>query len=180
MSARRLTLLATLLGTGAPACDGEDGEDTGGEFIALQHDFDGLAQWMVMWSGAGEALKAHPAGTRTVYMKQAPPAGDEFPRGTIIVKTMESSDVDSGLLIHAMAKRGGDFNPEGHGWEWFELALDDSDRPVIIWRGEAPPEGECYGCPPGVDPATELEMADCNSCHLGAADNDLVHSVPLP
>lgn len=172
-------LLALVLVSVPVACDGGDDDAEGGEFIALQRDFAGVGTWEVMWSGAGEAMAAHPAGMRTVYVNDPPPPGDEFPTGTILVKTMESSAVDTGLLIHAMAKRGGTFNPEANGWEWFELALDDEDRPIIIWRGEAPPDGHCYGCPPGVDPATAKGMVDCNMCHAAAAENDFVHSVTL-
>ena len=155
------------------------GCDTGGElepseFIALQHDFEGFPRWEHESLGIAETTPGHPGGQRTVYVNERPPAGaDEIPLGTIIVKTMETDDF--GLLVLAMAKRGNDYNEDGAvGWEWFELTLDDAGRPVIVWRGTDPPDGECYGCLPGT--MSMIEPTSCNDCHLAAADQDYVYT----
>ena len=96
----------------------------------------------------------------------------------IVVKTIEWS---GGTDIHAMAKRGADYNTEGaFGWEWFELVLADDGTPVILWRGAEPPVGEQYGQLPGMSTDTATTVTgDCNTCHGAAASNDYVHSIPL-
>jgi hypothetical protein len=154
----------------AAACDGDDA--SGGEFVALQRDFDGFGAWDVAWTGSGEKGPAHRAGGRTVRVNREPATLEApVPVGTIVVKTVEDPEFGEIVQIHAMAKRGGDYNPEGVvGWEWFDLELDDDGHPVIIWRGPKPPNGECYGCAPGTDPVEAAMLGDCNNCHAEAAD----------
>ena len=169
-SSRRACLLALAL-AGA-ACESDEGEETPDEFIALQRDFEGFARWEHESLGFAETTPGHPGGQRTVYVNERPLASDdEIPIGTIVVKTMETDDF--GLLVLAMAKRGAGYNPEGAvGWEWFELTLDDEGRPVIVWRGKDPPDGECYGCLPGTE--SMIEPTSCNDCHVGAEEQDYV------
>jgi hypothetical protein len=164
------TVLALALAGGA--CEGESGELEPDEFIALQRDFEGFARWDHESLGFAETTPGHPGGQRTVYVNERPLADDdEIPLGTIIIKTMETDDF--GLLILAMAKRGAGYNADGAvGWEWFELTLDESGRPVIVWRGKDPPDGECYGCLPGTE--SMIEPTSCNDCHESAAEHDYV------
>jgi hypothetical protein len=171
MKARMVTLTLALAGLG---CDTDRGELEPTEFIALQHDFEGFARWEHESLGFAETMPGHPGGQRTVYVNERPPAGaEEVPVGTCIVKTMETDDF--GLLVLAMAKRGNGYNEDGAvGWEWFELAIDDAGRPVIVWRGKDPPDGECYGCLPGTE--SMIEPTSCNDCHEQAADQDYVYT----
>ena len=163
----------TRLGRGAAlvltmsACDAEPPLDT---FIALQRDFDDFADWEVVWSEIGEDALVHAAGLRTVYVNRRPThAITPLPVGTIVLKTIEDPDFNEIVQIHAMAKRGADYNADGAvGWEWFDLQRDESAHPVIVWRGAHPPAGECYHCPPGTDPAAAAMMSDCNDCHADA------------
>ncbi len=81
--------------------------------------------------------------TRTTYMNSANPQRDashQFPTGTIFLKT--SSMGGQVQMITAMAKRGGSYNPSGHGWEWFML----SPNGQIMTRGDTLMGGMCQGC----------------------------------
>jgi hypothetical protein len=153
----------------------------GDSFVAMQTDFVGFQGWgSTAFSGAATSSDGHPAGDRVVYLN-AEPAEDagEFAVGTVIVKTIATpaQEGDEGVDIHAMVKRGEGYNVDGApGWEWFELALDDEARPVIVWRGDVPPDGEGYGALGETDTALE---GDCNGCHEAARSNDFVHSIPL-
>lgn len=150
---------------------------SGGSFVAMQADFAGFDTWPAF--DVEQADTGHVDGARAVYLN-VEPADDAttFPVGTIIVKTIAWS---GGTDVHAMAKRGPDYNVDGaFGWEWFELALADDGSPVIQWRGAVPPEGEQYGQLPGMTGDTAATVnGDCNSCHGAAATNDYVHSIPL-
>lgn len=170
--ARSFALALALAGLGLGCETG--GEPEPAEFIALQRDFEGFARWEHESLGIAETTPGHPGGQRTVYVNERPPAdADEVPVGTVIVKTMETDDF--GLLVLAMAKRGADYNPDGAiGWEWFELAIDDTGHPVIVWRGKDPPDGECYGCLPGTE--SMIEPTSCNDCHEAVADRDYVYT----
>lgn len=75
----------------------------------------------------------------------------EFPVGSAFVSEIshfedEGRDVetiaDEGGLL-AMVKRGGDFNPDGGGWEWFVLA---NDRSRIVRRGADFLDRLCSDC----------------------------------
>ncbi len=75
-------------------------------------------------------------------------ADGEYPNGAILVKevkTISSGNdefaADGGLL--AMVKRGGDFNTENNGWEWFALSSDMSE---ILARGANVMENGCNSC----------------------------------
>lgn len=179
-SSSSLPSFALALALAGTACDGE-ADDPPAEhqtFIATQSDFEGFAQWERFSIDDPAVVPNHVAGIRSVFLNQRPAADAlEFPVGTIIVKW---NDSDLGSQIHAMVKRGGDYNLDGaHNWEWFDLTFDDEGAVVIRWRGLAPPDGECYGCAPGVEPTTP-EGGDCNGCHAAAAeDNDWVQSTVL-
>lgn len=111
--------------------------------------------------------------------RRSPDTVAVLPVGTIIVKTIEDTYTDEITQVHAMSKRVEDYNEDGAlGWEWFELQLDEDARPVIIWRGTHPPDGECYHCPPGTDPEKAAMLGDCNICHAGAGV-DSVQTLPM-
>lgn len=168
--------LAAALGGGA-CLDHElppDGEGVT-TFIALQRDFAPFESWAAFDLGPG-SIEGHPTGRRTVYLNRIPEPGSEvFPVGTMIVKTVEDGPVTD-WIVHAMVKRGAEFNVRGaRGWEWFELGLAADRTPILVWRGEEPPNGERYGCLSG-----SCEGApDCNQCHASASANDYVASAPL-
>jgi hypothetical protein len=137
-------------------------------FLALDRDFADFRDWMPFELDA----KSHAAakGPVVVYLNDLPPAdATQFPVGTLIVKTVEAG-APSTWTIHAMSKRGGDFNARGAlGWEFFELKIDKDDIPVIVWRGEKPADGHKYKDLTG-DNKTEQ---DCNDCHQ-SSKNDAV------
>jgi hypothetical protein len=146
-----------------------------GPFIAFQRDFLGFERWQAFAIDADAHLAD--ARDRTLYLSQRPSAGAKvFPVGTIIVKVLGADGPPEDQIIHAMAKRGAGFNPTGAvGWEWFELRQDsETNTPVILWRGERPPDGEGYALPGGV----EVTESDCNDCHR-SPDNDAVLAPPL-
>jgi hypothetical protein len=145
-------------------------------FIALQSDFADFESWDA--TPVSSTDTGHAEGARTVYLNRTPESGaDQFAVGTMIVKRIET---DAGEDLHAMAKRGGGFNPDGAvGWEWFELVEIDA-TPVIKWRGINAPEGEAYGQLPGSEGDTaDSVTGDCNVCHSSASSNDFVHTIPL-
>jgi hypothetical protein len=65
--------------------------------------------------------------------------GRPYPIGTIVQL----------VPFEAMVKRGGRFNPEGEGWEFFQLAIDAEGRTEILARGRdevVNAAGSCQGC----------------------------------
>jgi hypothetical protein len=152
-----------------------DGDGPGSSFIALQRDFAGFESWSSYDLGESP-LEGHPPGERVAFINRTPDPGLEvFPVGTMIVKTAQSGPFED-WLIHAMVKRGGDFNRTGaDGWEWFELKFSASRQPVLVWRGEVPPNGERYGCLAG----TCEDAPDCNGCHMDSKSNDFVAAPSL-
>ncbi len=65
--------------------------------------------------------------------------GKGFPKGTILQV----------FPFEAMAKRGGKFNPEGGGWEYFRLNVAQDGTTEIAARGESEVAnivGSCQGC----------------------------------
>lgn len=169
-----LPLLAALALACSPAGGGEPDPEV---FIATQPDFVGFGEWERFTLDDPQVVPNHVAGIRTIFLNERPPPeAEEFPVGTIIVKW---TDADLGAQIHAMVKRGGEYNLEGaEAWEWFDLTFDDEGAVVIRWRGLAPPDGECYGCAPGVE-AMSAEGGDCNTCHAAAESNDFVQASVL-
>jgi hypothetical protein len=155
----------------------EDSDGGRGVFIALQRDFRDFRDWMEFPLRTA-VMHAGRSGSVVAYLNELPRAdADEFPVGTIIVKTVEMGPATE-WTVHAMVKRGGGFNAQGAlGWEYFDLAINDEDIPVIMWRGEKPPSDHGYENLLGgsSDPALEVE---CNSCHVGN-DADAILSEPL-
>lgn len=174
-----LLSLATLIGSLLPGCldhelpPGDDGEAPQ-VFIALQRDFADFRDWQAydVESFQHEGVE----GEVVVYLNRLPPRdAEEFPVGTILVKTVEMGDPEQ-WAVHAMVKRGGDFNASGAlGWEYFDLGINDEDTPVILWRGFEPPGEGGYTVVPGLDRDETVE-ADCNGCHGAETENDHVLS----
>jgi hypothetical protein len=153
-------------------------------FIALDRDFAGFRDWPHVTVGVDSDLEGHPETDRVAYVNALPDDGvTVWPVGTVIVKSGLVADDSSGDVVvreelHAMVKRGGDFNASGAlGWEWMEL-VELRGTPTIAWRGSHPPDGdnEAYGCRPGL-PCEGF--GDCNACHAAASPFDFVMSEPL-
>ena len=84
-----------------------------------------------------------------VEMSRNGDLGKGYPEGTILQL----------LPGEAMAKRGGHYNPEGDGWEWFKLTFTPGGRAKIAARGEAEVAnflGSCQGCHARVAPTHDL------------------------
>jgi mono/diheme cytochrome c family protein len=125
-------------------------------FVAKQTDFADYNNWQSTdYSNAYSPVlgPAHmgnnPDYARRVYIN---PAGmkdaGEYAMGTIIVKetfTWEEGQQKFAEMggILAMAKRGGDFNMDGGGWEWFMLARDLS---IVGRGGQEMMDGGCHSC----------------------------------
>lgn len=135
-------------------------------FIAFAKDFDGYPSWEAHRLESNIAPNdVHAGGERTLYLSRRPPHGStEFPVGTLIVKAVPGVG-----RVFARVKRGGGYNTDNPGWEWFELQHTTPDSVIIVWRGVGPPSGEGYGGDP----------AGCNGCHAGFADNDYVGAPDL-
>ncbi|GEM_PF-2599418 len=127
-------------------------------FIAQMRDFVGYMNWQAVDYTIGSANPA--SGTahnsalnayaRRVFKNAAAAlTGGEYAKGSIIVKetfTWENGQkryAEAGGVF-AMVKRGGGFNPQGGGWEWFALAPGSSE---VLGRGGAEMmDGMCNGC----------------------------------
>jgi hypothetical protein len=177
----RVVALAVTLCAAAGCLDDEldpsQAMASAGTFIALERDFQAFTGWTRVEVGQLDIPGGHAAGPRFAYVKGMP-SGDSFSVGTMIVKTVEVGD-PSTWTIHARAKRGGAFNPQGAiGWEWFDLRIATSNAVTILWRGAQPPKDHGYESLPGLG-ATSTMDGDCNSCHGGAQTGDYILSLPL-
>ncbi|MBX7194690.1 MAG: hypothetical protein K1X94_21725 [Sandaracinaceae bacterium] len=164
---RRLLVASLLFGLAGCAPEG---------FVASEADLATYAGWTRFDRGDQPVGPEHPAGGSVVYVSRLPVHGaTAFAEGTMIVRITAGASPDPTTWeVHAMAKRGGDYNAAGaRGWEFFDLELepsaDGSYRPHIEWRGESPPEGNGYEAPDGGG----VELS-CNHCHGAAVQNDSV------
>ncbi len=149
----------------------------GGTFIALQRDFQSFLGWTRTQVGDAAVVGGHAAGPRFAYVSGTPVDG-KFPVGSMIVKTVEVGD-PSTWSIHAKAKRGAGFNPQGAiGWEWFELRIVATNEITILWRGAQPPQDHGYESLPGLGATTTMD-GNCNTCHGAATATDYVLSPVL-
>jgi hypothetical protein len=165
------SLLSGCLDNELPPDESDAGEQR--VFIALPSDFRDFLDWKSF--DVTGTMHASAKGPLVAYVNQLPdPGSSEFPIGTVIVKAVEAGK-HSEWTVHAMAKRGGDFNPSGaYDWEFFELGFSSKDVPIINWRGEKPPNGEGYQVKQG----NMTVEADCNGCHV-SSENDAVLSPEL-
>lgn len=176
MSVLPIALLAVALGATAGCLDDEmdpsQGTPAAGTFIALERDFQAFLGWTRVQVGDDEIVGGHAAGPRFAYVS-GQPGGGSFPVGTRVVKTVEIGD-PSTWTIHARAKRGGAFNPQGAiGWEWFDLRIATSNAVTILWRGAQPPQDHGYESLPGLG-VTSAQDGDCNTCHRAAQATDYI------
>ena len=135
-----------------------DSEDK--EFIASLQDFEGYTSWTKVATATGPdpllgtAHGAEEPLTRNIFfLDDAQPKDGEYRVGTIIVKELRdgSGNLAGGLTM--LVKRGGDFNPEGDGWEWF---MTNTTLDTVLTQG---------------DNATAMDGM-CASCHGAANIND--------
>lgn len=100
---------------------------------------------------AGAHAGTDDAFTRVVYANQrVNPLNGQFPIGTKLVKETFSWNAETGAREFAemggllgMVKRGGSFNPDHGGWEWFMLAPNLS---AIAAQGADLMDGACNSC----------------------------------
>lgn len=160
------------------ACSDDDGDKvTGpGGLEASLDDFTGYKSWEVVDYQIGPTnpllgpahMGTNDAYSRLIYKSPAAKLeGNTYEQGSIYIKetfTWQNGEkvfAESGGIL-AMVKRGGDFNPDGAGWEWFMISPDMSQ---IVGRGGA-----------------DLMDGGCNSCHNAASSQtgaaDLVFPHP--
>jgi cytochrome c553 len=161
MKSTHVLLLSALVSVLGVACMPKNGA----EFIAKDDDFANFSKWTFVDKVTGTSdnikdahLALNPNASRTIYVKANADRTDngKFPVGTILVKQYTDKS-NKPLGATAMVKRGGGFNKEFGGWEWFvldvstgKIALDDKGNPT---RGA---------------------IAMCNQCHAKTAENDYV------
>ncbi|MBD3162830.1 MAG: hypothetical protein GF346_10560 [Candidatus Eisenbacteria bacterium] len=171
MRASRIAIaaLAALVAVGGGCSDDDDptGPIDEQEFVAQVDDFRTYKTWDridATTHPTNEDLlgPAHagnsPLFARTVYKNndEDPAKQAEYPMGTILVKetygfdAQGNPDFTDGNVV-GMAKRGGDFNEEHGGWEWFLLSPQGDE---ILDRGAG------------------LMGGACNDCHTGATGSD--------
>lgn len=150
----------------------DDVSSTPTTFIAQQEDFADYKTWMTFNKDATDDHGGI-VGTTTEYLNQLPdPGASEFAVGTMLVKIQQATDSDA-MSVHAMSKRSPSYNVDGaRGWEFFELTLDKTGAPYIVWRGAKPPTGEMYQMlfSGSTQPANE---GNCNDCHASGKDGML-------
>ena len=128
------------------------------EFVPDPADFDGYAAWNLIGDEQGpDPLlgDAHEGNddeaVRRIFKKQlaANPLGlgDGYPTGTLLVK--EVRDGDNNLIGRtAMAKRGGDFDPDHGNWEYFRWDVGTDE---VAMRGAI---NMCISCHAGANVAS--------------------------
>jgi hypothetical protein len=143
-------------------------------FIALASDFATFESWPSVEVEPFDIAGGHRVGPTRVYLDgDLPPEGERFAVGTILIKTVEDGPPET-WEVHAMAKRGGEYNIGGAvGWEYFDIVLTAEGEPLINWRGEGDP-GD-----PGNYVNDAGEIIACNDCHLFATSRDHVFSLPV-
>lgn len=148
------------------------------ELVATAADFRGYESWTRFDRGVFGFVPAHPDGATTVFVNRLPePGSTTFPVGTIIVRQTEAGPREA-WEVHAMVKRGGEFNPLGAvGWEYFDLRLPPEGEPLVptvLWHGEGPEnEGDGYATAAGG------VLLGCNHCHGAVPENDSVIGAEL-
>ncbi len=126
------------------------------EFEADLDDFKDYLTWTKVTTNFGPdpfLQSAHGVSDslyRNIYFKDDVRAvNGEYLKRTIILKELRDKDGNLTGATTVLVKRGGDFNPDGNGWEWFMV---DANLTTIMTRG---------------DNATAGGGA-CASCHNGA------------
>lgn len=132
------------------------------EFIATDEAFTGFSNWTAVDNTTypansdllGGAHQANdPDYSRWVFATNPSPSEDgAYPVGAMLVKetftwsgNQQQYSETGGIL--AMAKRGGDFNSQANGWEWF--LLDPTTRKIASRGGADMTDGACNSCHSG-------------------------------
>ncbi len=149
-------LLALAFGCGDGGGSGVAQEPT--DFAAQASDFECLKSWtrvrnFRITNKLGRLEEA-------LELARSPEPGRQYPVGTIIQL----------FPGEAMVKRGPDFDPENHNWEYFELSVSAEGTEINV-RGR--------------DDVINMFGGQCFGCHEAARDFDFIcekdHGcVPLP
>ncbi len=130
------------------------------EVIAKLDDFKGYTSWTKVDTrfGPDPLLQTAHGVTdslfRVVYVKDnVKPSSGKYPVGTMILKELRDANNKLQGAITVMVKRGGSFNPDGNGWEWF---MTDTGLTTILSQGDNATAGGGM----------------CASCHAGANTNN--------
>lgn len=142
-------------------CDSStDSDDEVTEFVAEPEDFSDYTSWTLVASEDGQdplLMTAHGVEdtlTRNVYIKDnESPSDGNYPKGTMIVKELRDDDGNLTGALTMMVKRGGNFNPDGNGWEWF---MTSTDLTTVMTQGDNATAGGGM----------------CANCHAGANVNN--------
>ncbi|MBD3225208.1 MAG: hypothetical protein GF313_10795 [Caldithrix sp.] len=152
-------LLVTIV-FAACSSSNDSNDDKAQEFIATLDDFQGYTSWTKVHTATGEdpllgdAHGAKAPLTRNVFFKDnVQPDNGKYPNGTLIVKELRDGNGDLAGALTMMVKRGGDFNPDGDGWEWF---MTTTDLDTVLTQGDNATAGGGM----------------CASCHAAANTNN--------
>ena len=122
-------LLGALMATAAPAK----------EFIAQESDFRCLLDGKKV-DGKTFVLFNRNRGRlrKALHLARKGKPGKQYPVGTIVQL----------FPFEAMVKRGGGFNPEGDGWEFFQLSVTPSGTQIVSRGGAEVTNvaGSCQNC----------------------------------
>lgn len=156
-----ILVLALMLTTNV-ACDknSTDNNEKEQEFVATTDDFKDYKSWTLKATknGPDPFLKtAHGVGdtlTRKIYFNSTAKAKDgKYPVGSMVLKELTDASGNLQGAFTVMVKRGGDFNPDGNGWEWFMVSTDFS---TVMTQGDNATAGGGM----------------CASCHSAANTNN--------
>ena len=146
-------LIFTLIGTLVfLSCSSSTDSNEDEEFKATLDDFAGYTSWTLVASKTGpdpflaSAHGVNDSFTRNIYFKDnASASNGAYGKGALLVKELRDAENNLAGALTMMAKRGGGFNPDGDGWEWFMAATDLSE---VLTQGDnaAAAGGACAGC----------------------------------
>ena len=119
-----------------------------GQFVADESDFTCLRDW-----------------TKVHHMRVFHRKPKKLKKAVAIIEAGEGRRLPKGTFLQifpneAMVKRGGKFNKEGGGWEFFALDVG-ADGTTIIQRG-------------GPEVLNQFGGGSCQTCHAAAADFDFL------
>ena len=151
--------LALILSTNL-ACDKNSTDNKEEEFVASTDDFKDYKTWTLKATKNGPdpfLQTAHGVGdtlTRKIYFNAtAKPSNGKYPVGSMVLKELTDAQGKLAGAFTVLVKRGGKFNPDGNGWEWFMVSPDFSE---VLTQGDNATAGG------GV----------CASCHSAANQNN--------
>ena len=153
----RLLMIFLISGIIISACSDDDDDNPNkpaAEFIAEQSDFANYNTWTMVGEYTEDDARlggmAHGAGNlkRIVYVNKSNTQlnDGEFENGLILIKEGRDKETNELKELAGMVKRGGDFNSNHNGWEWFMFDLETGN---IMGRDANLMEGMCNGCHAG-------------------------------